>query len=106
MKVFICGDKEWTNTVLALRVLRILFINGYETVIVEGNNTELFRKCALQVGMKEGNGNPDLVVAFHNDIKNSVVIKDLLKHANDAGVNWYLIGDETATWETGEKIAL
>lgn len=105
MKILICGDRKWTNRNLIKE--KILEYSG--TIIIEGDakgadriSGEIARELGLEVRVypaqweKYGRSagpirnrqqfdleNPDLVLAFHNDIENSKGTKDMIKYAKN-----------------------
>jgi hypothetical protein len=111
-KVLICGDRNWSNRE---KIKSFLSTLPKDTIIVEGEASgadriarEESEKLGLQVkkypadwkkyGRSAGpirnrqmlNENPDLVVAFHNNINSSKGTKDTLTEANRRKIQWEL----------------
>jgi len=114
MRVLICGDRNWSN----FKVIEDFILTlPKDTVIIEGDcrgadkiSGFLARKYGHEVipfpahwetyGLKAGpirnqqmidEGKPDLVVAFHNDLKNSKGTKDMVNKAISFGIQVKII---------------
>lgn len=109
MRVLICGDRNWTDYAAILREL-LRFPPG--TTIIEGGccgADRLAAEIARELGFKVAEfhadwqrygraagpirnrrmldeGRPDLVLAFHADIKKSRGTADMVRQARRAGV--------------------
>lgn len=108
MKVLVCGDRNWINKEVVKRRLLELPSN---TIIIEGGcrGADLIaREVALEIGlevvefpavwnkygnaagpirnMKMLNAKPHLVIAFHNDLKNSKGTKHMVTEARKRGI--------------------
>jgi len=114
MRILICGDRNWTDRE---RIAMFLAPLGSDTIIIEGGargadtiakeEAELrsfqvmefpaqwnkYGKSAGPIRNKQmlDEGKPDLVVAFHNDIKNSKGTKNMIKQAKKAGIKVILV---------------
>ena len=111
MILLICGSRDWNETVPILERLNKLEDLGIRPVVIHGNCVgadKLAGKCAAQCGlpvfacdanwMVYGKGagpirngwmadmEPDLVWAFHKDIRNSKGTKDMIKQAKLRGI--------------------
>jgi len=109
MRILICGDRNWNDEKTMEGFFNTLPDN---TVIIEGE-CKGADKMARRQGEKRGfqvlgfpadwnkygkiagpirniqmleEGNPDLVVAFHNDLSKSKGTKNMIKQAMDKGV--------------------
>jgi hypothetical protein len=117
LRVLICGDRKWNNFKLIEDFILSL---PKDTVIIEGDcrgadkiSGFLARKHGLEVipfpakweeyGLRAGpirnqqmldEGKPDLVVAFHNNLKDSKGTKDMVNKAIVFGVQVRLIKEE------------
>lgn len=109
MKILICGDRYWNRPEVIKQYLRPLNNNGdviitggafgadwyanlfakemgLQTVVVEANWKE-FGKAAGPLRNKQMlDLNPDKVVAFHSDIKNSKGTKNCVEQAKDRNI--------------------
>lgn len=110
LKVLICGGREWTNELLiAGRLLKLS--EKFEVIVVHGNSRGADRIAdarAHALGLerrsypadwdKHGRAagmirnqemlnkeNPDLVIGFHDNIKESKGTENMLRHAYEAG---------------------
>lgn len=117
IKVVVCGDRNWTDEKIIQKRLWELPSN---TIIVEGGCEGadlLARKVALEIGLevvefpaawkkygksagpirntKMLNTKPSLVIAFHNDIKNSRGTKNTVTEARKRGIKVEVIGHST-----------
>lgn len=116
MKVLVCGSRNWQDREAIGCALKWLYEIGYTTVIhgcCQGADT-LAGELALELRMcieeypaqwgKYGRaagpirnkrmlnmGNPDLVIAFHNDMANSRGTKDMVNRAFNADVDCRVI---------------
>lgn len=117
MKILVCGDRKWTDEQTIIDHL-FPFIMDKPTVIhggAKGADTigdMIARRYALTVIVKRAKwnrfgdaagpirnremlkANPDLVLAFHNDIKNSKGTKDMVTIARNAGIETRVITSE------------
>jgi len=110
MRVLVCGDRNWTNEAVISKVLDE--IKDDIDVVIDGHclgadqfghawakrngidstcypaDWQTYGPAAGPIRnsqmLKEGN--PDLILAFHNDIHNSVGTKDMVRKAIKAGV--------------------
>jgi hypothetical protein len=120
-RVLICGDREWKCQDLILMALRILGKDNIECVIEgEARGADKMGKAAAkELGLTEEQilefpadwvkhgkaagpirnrkqfkeGKPNLVLAFHNDIKHSKGTKDMITVAKAGGVRTVLISE-------------
>jgi hypothetical protein len=123
MRLLVCGDRNWDDYYTLKRAIVKLNPN----IIIEGECKGadiMARKIAEELGIvvihfpadweKYGRaagpirnaqqlkeGNPDLVLAAHNDIKNSKGTRDMIRRSLKANKAVYLI---TSTTETMKKI--
>lgn len=109
MIVLICGSREWTNGWVILREL--MRFPAEKTTIIHGEargadslagtlaellgmfvipvrvKWEIYGKAAGPIRNKQMLAmGPDMVIAFHNDLKNSKGTKDMVKIATKQGV--------------------
>lgn len=103
MKVLICGDRAWMHSKVIMKVIEEL----KPTVVIEGGCSgadSIARECAFALNIQVDEykahwneygraagpirnkemieeGRPDLVVAFHNNIKKSAGTKNMLMQA-------------------------
>ncbi len=114
MKVLVCGDRNWSNREIVRKRLSELPSN---TIIVEGGceGADLIaREVALEIGLevvefpavwkKYGKSagpirnikmldtKPHLVIAFHDDFKNSKGTKHVVTEARKRGIETEIIG--------------
>jgi hypothetical protein len=123
VKVLICGDREWDHYEIMEAVIRGLYgMYGKELHIIEGEargadqmageiaglmlpkenihkfpaDWKKFNRAAgplrNRAMLKE---NPDLVLAFHDDLAESRGTKDMVNIATKKGVPVYVIGKRT-----------
>lgn len=122
-RVLICGDRNWTNTTLVTTVIHALELEygGRDNFcIIEGGATGA-DSIAGMVAQREGIcvlecrpawdvygkragilrnqwmllwGQPDLVVAFHNNIAQSKGTKDMVTRARAAGIEVIVATEE------------
>lgn len=118
MRVLICGDRHWSNIEPIRFWIAKLQDWGYDTVI-EGEARgadSIARDEAEKAGMiimkfpanwkkyKAGagpirnkqmieEGKPNIVVAFHSNIKNSRGTKNMINQARKAGIEIILVGE-------------
>ena len=116
MRIIVCGSREWTDEDVIKRLLK----EFSPDVVIEGECRGadlLAKKCANELGIRVEpypanwdrygrgagpirnkqmivEGKPDLVVAFHNDIKNSLGTKNMLWQAKSYGIPTNLISTE------------
>jgi hypothetical protein len=115
MKILICGDRNWCNEELVREQLAKL---PPETIIIEGEAKgadTLARRIAEELGLEvrkypakwqtygKAAGpirnremlkeNPELVMAFHDDIQNSKGTKDMVTIAQKAGITVVIISN-------------
>jgi hypothetical protein len=109
MRVLVCGDRNWTNTVPIIQRLSKL---PPDTVIIEGEERgadTLAAGVAVHLGFQvEGypaqwnkygraagpirntqmleEGKPDLVIAFHNNLSNSKGTKNMVEQVQKKGL--------------------
>ena len=117
MKILICGDRNWTDEQTIIDYL-FPYIMKSPTIIhgnARGADTiggAIAEKYGLKVIRERPNWNrfgdsagpirnrrmleknPDLVLAFHNDIENSRGTKDMVTIARDAGIEVRVISSE------------
>lgn len=124
MRILICGDRNWTDRQLIFHELVKATGFTFDVTVIEGEARgadTLGKEAAILQGMavegypanwkRFGNsagpirnqemldkGKPDLVLAFHDDIRNSKGTKDMIARAKKAGIHVELISHE---W--GEK---
>lgn len=116
MKVLCCGDRNWNNKNVIVRELIKL---PKDTIIIEGEargadsqsrsaaeflhlkvlkfyaDWDKYGKSAGPIrNRKMLDENPDLVLAFHNDIENSKGTKDCVNEAKRRGIEVRIIGDD------------
>jgi len=115
-KILVCGDRNWTDSKTIEKYLIKAKEKGYDTVI-EGEARgadSIARDIALKLGMKVRKfpakweefgrsagpirnqqmlkeGQPDFVLAFHEDISKSKGTKNMLEIAKKAGVPTKLV---------------
>jgi len=118
MGVLICGDRFWTDYDSIKRFVASVKAKYPDTVIIQGEckGADLMAKqAAIELGLehidfpadwnkydnKAGpirntqmlvEGKPDVVVAFHTDIKHSKGTKDMVSKAKKAGIRVILKG--------------
>lgn len=115
MRILVCGSRHWTNRETIKSFLSLL---PDDTVIINGGAPgadTLAKEEALKLGLKviteyaewskygDAAGpirnqrmldeDPDLVAAFHNDIKNSRGTRDMISRARRAGKQTLLISE-------------
>ena len=114
MKILICGDRNWTNRDA---IYRILYGFPHDTIVIHGAckgadtiADEIADKMWMDIrtypanwdklGLAAGpirnremldKEHPDLVIAFHSNIKESKGTKDMCKEAKRLGVPVILI---------------
>jgi hypothetical protein len=114
LRVLICGDRNWHNIAIIERELKKF---GKDTIVIEGESRGadiLGRFVAEKLGLqiipfpakwhiyKRGGGpvrnqqmldegNPELVLAFHEDISQSIGTIDMVNRARRAGVKVIII---------------
>jgi hypothetical protein len=114
--VLICGDRHWKNYDSILSVVKRLVAKYGNVKIVEGGCTgadEMAKKAAIECGLeyveypadwnKFGKAagpirnqqmlddeHPNIVIAFHTNIKNSKGTKDMVLKARKAGIETYI----------------
>lgn len=108
MKILICGDRNWSDSgTILLRIERLpknaIIISGGARgadTIAEliarsiGMKTQIFPAQWNLYGKAAGpirnqqmlEENPDLVIAFHNDLNSSKGTKDMINRAKKAGI--------------------
>ncbi len=117
MRVLCCGDRHWINKSLIRRAILEYTNASWDTVIIHGCATgadsisgQIGREYDLLVvefpanwnkyGRTAGpirnkqmldEGKPDLVLAFHTDIKNSKGTKNMIQQAEKRGIKVILI---------------
>jgi YspA, cpYpsA-related SLOG family len=122
-RVLICGDRNWNDYGTILRELSKVQQSSKVEVVIEGeaNGADSFGRAAATVlgipvlafpadwrkhGRAAGpirnrqmlnEGNPTLVLAFHNFIENSKGTKDMVNVARNAGVPVRIIKDDAHT---------
>jgi hypothetical protein len=114
-KIIICGDRNYTNRD-KIYIAMIGFFCDEEFLLIEGGATgadSLAKDCAIQIGIpykefpadwnKYGkragpirnkqmlDENPELVVGFHSDIKNSKGTKHMISIAEKKGIKTMVI---------------
>lgn len=109
MNVLICGDRNWTDRETIEEYIKALPPNS---VIIHGNCRGV-DTIANEMAIKHGHlvndfsaqwgiygaaagpirngemlkyGNPELVVAFHDDLKHSKGTKDMIRQAKEVGI--------------------
>ncbi len=127
MRVLICGDRHWTNKEIIRAHIpegttHIIegAATGADTLAGELADElgiekvpfpapwEEYRKLfpypmCLKAGTDRNTimlaeGNPDLVLAFHNDLKNSKGTKDMVNQAKEEGIPVILYSEAGETW--------
>lgn len=115
MKVLICGDRFWDDywtiydeisklnkdTIIIHGAAKGADIMGATIALKLGFTVNAFPAKWLQYGKAAGpirnrqmlDQNPDLVIAFHNDIENSKGTKDCKKEAEKRGIEVRLISN-------------
>lgn len=119
MRLLVCGDREWSNYKMILRVVKEL----QPDLVIEGEARgadSLARKAAEelaipvlacpadweQYGRAAGpirnrlmlkKGTPDLVCAFHDDLEKSKGTKDMVTAARKAGLEVRIFGHTSTT---------
>lgn len=113
MKVLVCGDRNWANKGV---IKRRLFELPSNTIIIEGGCQGadlLAREVALEIGLevvefpaawkkygksagimrniKMANTKPNLIIAFHGDIKSSKGTKHMVAEARKRGIEVEII---------------
>ena len=113
MKILVCGSRTWNNYWVIYDILSKL---NRDSVVIHGNARGvdiMAGTIASKLGMKvisvaaewskygkiAGpirnramlNMNPDLVIAFHNNIENSKGTKDCIKEAEKRGIEVKLV---------------
>lgn len=114
MRVMVCGDRNWTDRQTILNRLAKL---PKDTIIIEGGARGadiLALSCAKELGLDVAHypakwrlygkaagpirnelmleeGNPDLVIAFHNDLPSSKGTSNMVGLANRAGVSVVIV---------------
>ena len=117
MKILVCGDRNWTDE---QTIIDHLFPYVMENPTIIHGNARGADKIGGIIGRRYGliviakraewdkfdngagpirnremlNLKPDLVLAFHNDIQNSVGTKDMVTIARDAGIEVRVIKSE------------
>lgn len=119
MKLLVCGSRKWTNETLLNEILNKVNAIFNVSLLIEGEcdgadklsrlwakskNIPVkpfpadWKKYGRSAGpirnsemLKE---NPDLVVAFHNDFKNSKGTRDMLEKTVCAGIDVYLVSEK------------
>ena len=120
MKVLVTGDRNWTDEDFIRDSLTTLdVIESSKVVLIEGEargadkisakiarelgwqvipvpaNWEKYGKAAGPIRNQEMlNMDPDLVIAFHDDLKNSKGTKDMVNRAQKKGVKVTLISSK------------
>jgi hypothetical protein len=118
-RVLVCGDREWTNGRLIREKLEAILIAEGIEVLIEGEARgadKLSAYAALSLGIPEGRimrfpadwtkykkaagpirnrkqlkeGAPDLGLAFHNDLANSIGTKDMVRLLLKAGIETHV----------------
>lgn len=113
MKILICGDRDWNDYWAIYDVISKLDRNsliiygaargadtmagtiatklGFDVVPFKAK-WNLYGKAAGPIRNREMlDENPDLVIAFHNDIENSKGTKDCIKEAEKRGIEVKLV---------------
>lgn len=110
MRVLVCGDRNWLDYKLVQKTLfglgkgphtiidgeaRGADSRGNEVAVLMGWPYKRYPADWVKYGKAAGpirnqqmldEGKPDLVLAFHDDLKNSKGTKDMIKRAEKAGV--------------------
>lgn len=116
MRLLICGDRNWDKPKMIERIIDGFAFGHNDLVIIEGcargadkaacehrpddltheHYPALWDEHGKAAGpirnrqmLKEGQ--PDLVIAFHNDISTSKGTKDMVKIAKEAGLPTYVM---------------
>jgi hypothetical protein len=89
-RVLVCGDRNWTDfqEIFDKLYALIALAKDCQLVVIEGEASGadlLARKAALVLGLPVVRF-PDLVLAFHPDLKNSKGTKDMVERAEKAGI--------------------
>lgn len=113
-RILVCGDRNWSDGLMIRRMIfgfsatRILLIEGcapgadhfaheFEADGVEHKhfpaNWNQYGNAAGPIRNREmlKVGKPDVVLAFHDDLKHSKGTKDMVKIAKEAGVPVYVV---------------
>jgi len=129
MKIIVCGDRDWKNSKRLAAFLDFLDGKSSVSLIIEGEcrgadlmsrawaesrqipvdphpaNWTKYHRGAGPIRNRELlKSKPNLVVAFHNDIKKSKGTKDMLKAAMAAGVNCVLVSETTSRYFDVQRI--
>lgn len=114
MRVLVCGDRNWSNKDLIEKELKIL---PSDTVVIQGEckgadiiGKQIAKKLGYRVlsfpaewekyGRSAGpirnkqmivEGQPEFVLAFHNNINNSRGTKDMIRKAKQYGISYKII---------------
>lgn len=114
MRVLVCGDREWADPVLIRLLMDGLYpygtvihgaCRGADTMAGQAAfgasvETEVYPADWDRYGKGAGHirnqqmldeGQPDVVVAFHDDIENSRGTADMVRRAKKAGVPTYIV---------------
>lgn len=116
MRLLICGDRNWNNiSLIRAWVETHLPID----VVIHGNARgadRLGAQVALELGIKVisfpakwneygraagpirnqqmlDEGNPDFIIAFHNDIRNSKGTKDMITRAQNHAIDYVVVSE-------------
>jgi len=128
LRVLICGDRNWGNNTMIENVIDNLIEEHGPIIIIHGDARGADR-IAHMMAHKKGceirpfpaqwhihgraagplrnqqmldEGNPSMVIAFHNDITNSKGTKDMVARAEKAGIPTVIIQED---WEDlGEEV--
>lgn len=116
MRVLMCGDRNWTDEKSIREVLSNLVAFHSEVIVIEGEapgadsiSRDVAESMGIQVlkfpalwktfGRAAGpvrnkqmlmEGKPDMVCAFHNNLRDSKGTKNMVRQAINAGVPVYL----------------
>ena len=126
MRLLVCGDREWANQHLMDEVLECLFAHDID-IVIHGNARgadqmagrvadrygvhtavvkalwDYYHKPAGPIRNRVMLGlEPELVVAFHNNIEESRGTADMLTIAEEAGVEYFLVEEELKGEENGD----
>jgi D-arabinose 1-dehydrogenase-like Zn-dependent alcohol dehydrogenase len=120
MKVLCCGDRNWTNWKAIKKALEGLGPNteiihggargadsmagyvakqlGYEVRVYPANWTKYGKAAgAIRNRFQFDSENPELVLAFHDDIENSKGTKDMVAYARSKGCPVNVVTTEELT---------
>lgn len=126
MRILICGSRNWTNRKAIEDIIETMCpgiiiegeAKGADTIaseIAQARHIQLLKfpaewklygRGAGPIRNKKmlDEGKPDIVVAFHHNIKDSKGTADMLKQAREKNIKTLLIGDTEANNATKKQI--